>query len=123
MASEPEVTVIRRLAFDAPHPSGRHESHSYVLEVSVTGPLDPDTGYVIDFAVLKAMMRESVARLDLPVPAETVVLACWRDLAPRGARHSRIPKASTLSSRSTSRAPCSPRISSRKTASKSRARK
>ena len=83
MASEPEVTVIRRLAFDAPHPSGRHESHSYVLEVSVTGPLDPDTGDVIDFAVLKAMMRESVARLDLPVPAETVVLACWRDLAPR----------------------------------------
>ena len=83
MASEPEVTVIRRLSFDAPHPGGGHEPHAYVLEASVTGPLDPETGYVVDFDVLKAMMRETIARLDLPLPAEAVVLACWRELEPR----------------------------------------
>jgi hypothetical protein len=38
---------------------------------------------VIDFDVLKGLMRDVVAKLDLPLPAESVVLACWRDLAPR----------------------------------------
>jgi 6-pyruvoyltetrahydropterin/6-carboxytetrahydropterin synthase len=83
MASDPEVTVIRRLSFEAPHPAGGQERHPYVLEASVTGPLDPETGYVIDFDVLKALMREIVGGLDMPLPAEAVVLACWRELAPR----------------------------------------
>lgn len=83
MASEPEVTVLRRLAFEAPHPSGSQQSHLYVLEVSVAGPLDPATGYVIDFDVLKGVMRDAVAKLEMPLPAESAVLACWRDLAPR----------------------------------------
>lgn len=83
MASEPQVTVLRRLAFEAPHPSGRQQSHLYVLEVSVAGPLDPATGCVIDFDVLKGLLRDVVAKLDMPLPAESVVLACWRDLAPR----------------------------------------
>ena len=83
MASEPQVTVLRRLAFEAPHPSGRQQSHLYVLEVSVAGPLDPATGCVIDFDVRKGLLRDVVAKLELPLPAESVVLACWRDLAPR----------------------------------------
>ena len=83
MPGEPEVTVMRRIMFEAPHPAGRREKHPYVLEVSVTGPLDPATGYVVDFDVLKTMMREAAARLDLPVPAETAAIACWRELAPR----------------------------------------
>ena len=83
MTSDPEVTVLRRLAFEAPHPSGRHQSHLYVLEVSVTGPIDPATGYVVDFDVLKGLMRDAVAKLDMPVPAESVVVACWRELAPK----------------------------------------
>lgn len=83
MGPDPELTVVRRLTFEAPHPSSGHGSHPYVLEVSAAGPVDPTTGYVIDFDVLKAMMREFVGGLDMPLPAEAVVLACWRDLAPR----------------------------------------
>jgi 6-pyruvoyltetrahydropterin/6-carboxytetrahydropterin synthase len=83
VTSEPEVTVIRRLRFEAPHPAGGREPHPYVLEAAVTGPPDPATGYVIDFDALKAMMRDAIAGLDMPLPAEAVVVACWRELAPR----------------------------------------
>ncbi|HQN10451.1 MAG TPA: 6-carboxytetrahydropterin synthase, partial [Thermoanaerobaculia bacterium] len=41
-----------------PHGHG----HTYGLDVTVEGPLDPETGWVMDFAVLKRIVAERVVR-------------------------------------------------------------
>lgn len=75
----PVVTVTRRLRFNAAHrvhnpelsDQENHEiygkcnnpnwhGHNYVLEVSVTGEIDPVTGYVIDLGKLKELVERSV---------------------------------------------------------------
>lgn len=112
----PEVTVTRRLTFDAAHrvhspelsdeenralfgkcnnPHGH--GHTYVLEVSVTGPVDARTGYVMDLGALKRAVEEHVVgpmdhrNLNADVAflrginptSENVIVACWRELEPR----------------------------------------
>ncbi len=48
--------------------------HNYELHVKVVGPINPDTGYVIDLKVLKHIIREQVTKrfdhknLNLDVP-------------------------------------------------------
>ena len=112
----PIVTVTRRLRFNAAHrvhnPALSDEEntalygkcnnpnwhgHNYVLEVSVTGPVDERTGYVIDLGMLRAIVeREVVDQMDhrnmnVDVPmmrgvnptAENIVVACWRALESR----------------------------------------
>jgi len=75
----PNVTVTRRLKFNAAHrvhnPSLSDEEntrlfgrcnnpnwhgHNYTLDVSVTGPVSERTGYVLDLAVLKQLVEELV---------------------------------------------------------------
>ena len=78
------LTVTRRVTFDAVH-HGR--KLSYALEASITGPLD-DSGSVIDFAVVREAANGAVARVladpnVAPPTAENLVIALWRDLAPR----------------------------------------
>jgi 6-pyruvoyltetrahydropterin/6-carboxytetrahydropterin synthase len=80
----PEVTVTRRLQFNAAHrvhnpalsdeenarlfgkcnnPNGH--GHNYLLDVSVRGQIDPRSGYVIDLSVLKRIVEERVvSRID-----------------------------------------------------------
>jgi len=110
------VTVTRRLRFNAAHRvhnsalsdeenralfgkcnNPNWHGHNYLLEVSVTGAIDPKTGYVVDLAVLRDLVeRELVQHLDhknlnLDVPflagsnptTENLIVACWRVLAPR----------------------------------------
>jgi len=80
----PQVTIIRRLQFNAAHrvhnPAMSDEEnvatfgkcnnpnwhgHNYTLDVSVTGSVDERTGYVIDLAKLKAIVeREVVNKVD-----------------------------------------------------------
>jgi 6-pyruvoyltetrahydropterin/6-carboxytetrahydropterin synthase len=43
---------------DNPHGHG----HTYELEVTVEGEIDPETGYVMDFGQLKQAVRENVIR-------------------------------------------------------------
>ena len=109
----PEVTVTRRLTFNAAHrvhnPSlsdaennrlfgkcnnPNWHGHNYVLEVSVKGPVSPQTGYVIDLGILKRIVQEQVVdkmdhrNLNLEVEfmreviptTENIVVACWRVL-------------------------------------------
>jgi 6-pyruvoyltetrahydropterin/6-carboxytetrahydropterin synthase len=111
----PIVTVTRRLQFNAAHrvhnPSLSDEEnsalfgkcnnpnwhgHNYVLEVSVQGPIDERTGYVIDLGTLRDIVeREVVSQADhrnfnVDVPfmrgiiptSENIVVACWRVLEP-----------------------------------------
>ena len=109
------VTVTRRLRFNAAHrvynPSfsdAENEAtfgkcnnpnwhgHNYTLDVSVEGPIDERTGYVIDLSKVKAIVtRELISKVDhknfnLDVPfmegriptSENIVVEFWKILAP-----------------------------------------
>ena len=73
-----------------------YHGHNYELDVTVEGPIAPDTGYVLDIAILKRLVDEHVTRhldhrnLNLDVPwfatrvpsAENIAVFCWDALAP-----------------------------------------
>ncbi|MBZ0170747.1 MAG: 6-carboxytetrahydropterin synthase QueD [Phycisphaerales bacterium] len=46
------------------HKCARLHGHSFRIEIHVEGPLDPDTGWVMDFAEIKAAFRPLYERLD-----------------------------------------------------------
>ena len=112
----PLVTVTRRLYFNAAHrvhnPALSEEEnerlfgrcnnpnwhgHNYMLDISVAGPIDARTGYVMDLAVLKRVVQEAVIdkvdhrNFNLEVDfmrgviptAENIVVGCWRVLERR----------------------------------------
>ena len=80
----PNVTVVRRLTFNAAHRVHNPElsdlenarlfgkcnnpnwhGHNYVLEVSVRGAVEQKTGYVLDLAKLKEIVgREVIVKVD-----------------------------------------------------------
>ena len=111
----PDVTVTRRLMFNAAHrvhnpalPDAENErlfgkcnnpnwhGHNYTLDVSVRGPIEARTGYVMDLALLKRVVTERVVdlidhrNLNLDVPfmrgiiptSENIIVAVWRELLP-----------------------------------------
>lgn len=75
-----------------PHGHG----HTYGLEVTVEGPVQPETGWVMDFGDLRRVVAERVVRrcdlrnLNVDVPflsgvnptAENIAVAIWNELAP-----------------------------------------
>ena len=112
----PEVIVTRRMHFNAAHRVHNPElsdeenerlfgrcnnpnwhGHNYILDVSVAGPIEARTGYVMDLAALKRVVQETVIdkvdhrnfNLDVDfmhgsIPtAENIVVGCWRVLASR----------------------------------------
>jgi 6-pyruvoyltetrahydropterin/6-carboxytetrahydropterin synthase len=111
----PVVTVTRRLHFNAAHrvhnPALSDEEnvrlfgkcnnpnwhgHNYILDVSVRGPVDDRTGYVLDLSVLKRIVEERAVdlidhrnfNLDVPfmrgvIPtSENIIVGIWRELEP-----------------------------------------
>ncbi len=111
----PIVTATRRLHFNAAHRvhnpalsddenqalfgkcnNPNWHGHNYVLDVSVTGPIEERTGYVIDLSLLKSIVQREVLdkvdhrnfNLDVPfmrdtIPtSENIVVAIWRILEP-----------------------------------------
>ncbi len=109
------VTVTRRLRFNAAHrvfnPSlsdaendatfgkcnnPNWHGHNYTLDVSVEGPIDERTGYVLDLSKLKELVKREVLaavdhknfNLDVPfmrgqIPtSENIVVAFWKILQP-----------------------------------------
>jgi 6-pyruvoyltetrahydropterin/6-carboxytetrahydropterin synthase len=110
------VRVTRRLHFCAAHRLGREDwsreqnarvfgacsnenwhGHNYELDVTVAGPIDPQTGYVLDLKVLRELVERSVINdldhrnLNLDVDwlggvnptTENLVVAIWDRLAAR----------------------------------------
>jgi 6-pyruvoyltetrahydropterin/6-carboxytetrahydropterin synthase len=106
----PRVKVTRRLHFCAAHRLGREEwsdernaevfglcanpnwhGHNYELDVTVEGEIDPETGFVMDLKLLRAVVEERVLdeldhrNLNLDVPwlrgvnptTENLVVAIW----------------------------------------------
>jgi 6-pyruvoyltetrahydropterin/6-carboxytetrahydropterin synthase len=121
----PDVTVTRRLMFNAAHRvhnpalsdvenarlfgkcnNPNWHGHNYTLDVSVRGPIDERTGYVMDLGVLKQLVEEQVVNkmdhknLNLDVDfmrgriptSENIVVTIWRELEPavRPARLTRL---------------------------------
>jgi len=111
----PTVYVTRRTHFNAAHrlhnPNRSDEwnrntfgkcnspnwhGHNYVLEVTVAGKPDPETGYVIDLSDLKQIVTERITdvcdhrNLNLDVPfmegilpsAENLAIVFWKELEP-----------------------------------------
>ena len=108
-----KVTVSRKAHFNAAHRLYRKDwsdeqndaifgkcsnpnfhGHNYELIVSVTGPIDPDTGYVMDMKVLKDYIKSEVEEafdhknLNIEVPefadtiptAENIVVVIYNKL-------------------------------------------
>ena len=111
----PVVTVTRRLHFNAAHRvhnpalsdqendrlfgkcnNPNWHGHNYILDVSVRGPVEERTGYVLDLGVLKKIVEDHAVNLidhknfNLDVPfmrgiiptSENIIVAIWRELAP-----------------------------------------
>lgn len=111
----PRVRITRRLHFCAAHRLAREDwseeenrrvfgdcanpnwhGHNYDLEVTVVGPVDPETGYVMDLGELKALVNRRVVddldhrnlNLDVDwmrgiVPStENLAVAIWKRVAP-----------------------------------------
>jgi 6-pyruvoyltetrahydropterin/6-carboxytetrahydropterin synthase len=81
--------------------------HNYELDVTVEGPVDPETGYVMDLKLLRDALEARVVRdvdhrnLNLEVPwlegvnptTENLVVAMWNRMAgslPEGVRLARL---------------------------------
>ena len=115
-----EVTVNRKAHFNAAHRLYRkdwsfekndaifgkcnnpnYHGHNYDLIVSVTGEIDPETGFVIDMKVLKKLIRVEVEdkldhkNLNLEVPefkdlnptAENIAVVIYNKLKPKLKSH------------------------------------
>ncbi len=111
----PDVTVTRRLMFNAAHRvhnpalseaensrlfgkcnNPNWHGHNYTLDVSVRGPIDPTTGYVIDLGALKRLVEDRVVNKvdhknfnldvdfmhDVIPTSENIIVAIWRELEP-----------------------------------------
>lgn len=48
----------------AGHKCGKLHGHSYLIRVTIEGPIDPETGWLMDFAELDAVVRPLIERLD-----------------------------------------------------------
>lgn len=76
------------------NPAGH--GHTYTLEVTVKGTIDPETGMVLDLRDLRDIIRRTIidkvdhANLNVnvdflrgvPPSAENIVVACWHQLVP-----------------------------------------
>lgn len=111
-----KVTVNRKAHFNAAHRlfnpawtedknneifgkcnNPRYHGHNYELIVSITGEIDPETGYVVDMKWLKDLifeeieerfdhknLNEEVAEFKSLIPtAENIVVVIWNILRPR----------------------------------------
>jgi 6-pyruvoyltetrahydropterin/6-carboxytetrahydropterin synthase len=67
------MTIWKRFTFEAAHrlpsvPAGhkcaRLHGHSFHVEVHVAGPVGEDTGWVMDFAEVSAVMKPLINQLD-----------------------------------------------------------
>ena len=59
------IEAARRLpGLPESHPCSRVHGHSFRVEIFVSGPVNPDTGWVIDFAELDAAFAPIKAQID-----------------------------------------------------------
>ena len=68
-----KTTLYKHFTFEAAHclpnvpgghKCGRLHGHSFVVRLEITGEVDKHTGWIIDFAELKAIFKPILERLD-----------------------------------------------------------
>ncbi len=116
------VELMKEYRFEAAHrlprvPEGhkcsRIHGHSYKVELFVQGPVDPATGWLIDFGLIDDCWIDLYARLDHRYlndisglensTCETLAAYLWREIAPRIPHLSAITIWETADSKSTYR--------------------
>ena len=74
-----------------------NHGHNYILEVSVTGPIDPDSGWLVDLQKLNVLVRSRIVDVidhsqiekDLDwfkgkqPSSENILVWAWNEIAPR----------------------------------------
>ncbi|HEX6250075.1 MAG TPA: 6-carboxytetrahydropterin synthase [Gemmatimonadaceae bacterium] len=58
--SRPDWSDERNLEVFGPCANPSYHGHSYVCDVTVSGPVDDETGFVVDLGLLDAVLREEV---------------------------------------------------------------
>lgn len=91
------------------HKCARVHGHSFLVEVEISGPVDPEMGWVMDFGELAELFEPLRRELDhrylndIPglenATAENLALWIWRRLKPRCPLLSRVAVAETCTSR------------------------
>ena len=93
----PDWTEERNNAVFGKCSNANFHGHNYELIVSITGEIDPETGYVIDIKILKDIITDEVEvpfdhkNLNLDVPefanlnptAENIVVVIWNKIRTR----------------------------------------
>ena len=94
---EENMARFHKCCLYKPDGSDQPHGHTYHLEVTVQGEIDPDTGFVIDFKDLKRILNEGVIeKLDhflineipyfkdsnIPATAENIIQYIWRWVKP-----------------------------------------
>jgi 6-pyruvoyltetrahydropterin/6-carboxytetrahydropterin synthase len=96
----PELSDEENLALFGKCNNPNWHGHNYTLEVSVRGPIDARTGYVMDLGALKRLAEETVVNqmdhhnMNVDVPfmqgvnptTENIIVAIWRQLEPHVGR-------------------------------------
>ena len=88
------IEAAHRLPYVPPgHKGARLHGHSFAIEVHVKGPVDPELGWVMDFADMKAAFAPLFDRIDhrylnevggLENPtSENLARWVWNELKPR----------------------------------------
>ena len=74
-----------------------NHGHNYILEVSVTGPIDPDSGWLIDLQTLNVLVKSRIvdvmdhSQIEKDIDwfkgkqpsSENILLWAWEEIAPR----------------------------------------
>ena len=74
-----------------------NHGHNYILEVSVTGPIDPDSGWLVDLQKLNVLVRSKIvdvmehSQIEKDIDwfkgkqpsSENILLWAWEEIAPR----------------------------------------
>ncbi len=111
------MEIYKDITFEAAHvlphfPEGhkcrRLHGHSYRVRIYITGPIDPHTGYILDFAELKKAFKPLHDQLDhrylneipgLENPtSERLIKWIWKRLQPRLKNLSRLEISETCTS-------------------------
>lgn len=118
------VTLVRDFAFEAAHflprvpeqhKCRRMHGHSYKVKVTLAGPIDPELGWLVDFAdvdrVVDPIIREidhrvlnEIAGLDNPT-SELLAVWLWRRIKPSLAALVEVEVAETADARCAYRGP------------------
>ena len=75
----------------------RNHGHNYILEVSITGPIDPGSGWLVDLRQLNVLVKTHVVNVldhsqieqdiewfkDKQPSSENILIWAWNEIVPR----------------------------------------